>query len=203
MRFAVSRWQLPGPSPSANLYSWPKFAESPGRKQDAGRQILTSGPACILATFLLAAFPSSSPAPHHASSGTWEAFSCTRHKALCVSLLKRRPLKLRRLFYSSFLFFFSPAPAPPLPTELKTRARKMQDTLFSPPHTQSSKILLNHWEQEDLCAGPPLFVCEFIFPNSSLTKDRAIKESTSTSVGKNCPEKGRRNTVAFPNNSKG
>lgn len=24
--------------------------------------------------------------------------------------------------------------------------------------------------------GPPLFVCEFVFPNSSLTKARAIKE---------------------------
>lgn len=175
------------------------------RKQDAAHQILTSGPACILVAFLLAAFPSSSPAPHHASSGTQEAFSSTHHKVFCVSLLKRRPLKIRLFVYSSPptpLFFF-PSSTSLLPTELKMRERKTrEDTLFSPPHTKSCKILLNHWEQEDLCAGPPLFVCEFIFPNSSLTKDRAIKESSSTSVGKNCPEKGQSNTVAFPNNSK-
>lgn len=78
-----------------------------------------------------------------------------------------------------------------------------EDTLFSFSPTQRCKILLNGWEQEDLRAGPPLCVCEFIFLNSSLTKDRAIKDPTSMSVGKNCPEKGRRNTVAFTNNPKG
>lgn len=36
---------------------------TPGRKPDAGHQILESGPALNLAAFLLAAFPSSSPHP--------------------------------------------------------------------------------------------------------------------------------------------
>lgn len=125
-----------------NLYSWTKFAESLGRKQGAGHQIFTSGPARILAAFLLTAFPSSSPAPCRASSGRQEAFSTTCHKALHVTLLKRRPLKTIRLFYSSLPFFFSssppPAPPPPLPTELKMKERKTQeDTLFSPsPHPE-------------------------------------------------------------------
>lgn len=78
-----------------------------------------------------------------------------------------------------------------------------EHALFSFLPTQRCKIPLNGWEQEDLQAGPPLCVCKFIFLNSSLTKDRAIKDPTSTSVGKNGPEKGRRNTAAFTNNPEG
>lgn len=106
-----------------NLYSWTKFAESLGRKQGAGHQIFTSGPARILAAFLLTAFPSSSPAPCRASSGRQEAFSTTCHKALHVTLLKRRPLKTIRLFYSSLPFFFSSSPPPRAPPAITHRAK--------------------------------------------------------------------------------
>lgn len=85
MCFTVSQRQFLPPS---TFYSWPNFAESPGRKQNSfmalsfvkdelgkiNSQTESGGPNTTIPTFHLTVSSSSSPAPHHVSAPTIKHF---------------------------------------------------------------------------------------------------------------------------------